>query len=114
MDTFSEQCDRNGDGIVEEAVRRVVSRFAPLRIVLFGSRARGEADRHSDIDLLVVMSEITDKHQAAVAIRRELRNLPASKDIVVTTPAEIERRGEISGTVLYEALRTGATVYAQR
>ncbi len=113
MDTFSEQRDRNGDEIVEEAVRRVVSRFAPLRIVLFGSRARGEADCHSDIDLLVVLAEANDKHQAAVAIRRELRNLPASKDIVVTTPAEIESRGEISGTVLYEALRTGATVYAQ-
>jgi len=102
------------DGTVAAAVERIVSRFAPRQIVLFGSRAQGETSMDSDIDLLVVLPEVADKHRAAVAIRRELRDLPASKDIVVSTAAEIERRGDISGTVLHEALRTGTTVYEQR
>ncbi len=102
------------DATVGTAVQQIVRCFAPLRIILFGSRARGEADTGSDIDLLVVMPEAADKHRVAVAIRRELRDLPASKDIVVATPAEIERRGDISGTVLHEALQTGTTVYGQR
>lgn len=102
------------DAIVAAAVERIVSCVAPQRVVLFGSRARGESSMDSDIDLLVVLPEIADKHRAAVAIRRELRDLPASKDIVVSTAAEIERRGDISGTVLHEALQTGTTVYEQR
>ena len=36
---------------------RIVRDFNPLQIVLFGSQARGDAHRHSDIDLLVVFSE---------------------------------------------------------
>lgn len=102
------------DATVDAAVRRIVSRFAPQRVVLFGSRARGEADSDSDIDLLVVVEETVHKHRVAVAIRHELRDLPASKDIVVATPAEIERRRDISGTLLHEALRTGTVVYERR
>ena len=40
---------------------RIVRDFNPLQIVLFGSQARGDAHRHSDIDLLVVFSELSDK-----------------------------------------------------
>ena len=113
LDTAAES-DTVLDTAVDAAVQRIVSRFAPQRIVLFGSRARGETGRDSDIDLLVVVPETADKHRVAVAIRRELRDLPASKDIVVATPAEIERRRDISGTVLHEALQTGTVVYEQR
>jgi predicted nucleotidyltransferase len=40
---------------IEEMVRRIVERFDPERIILFGSHARGTANPDSDIDLLVVM-----------------------------------------------------------
>ena len=114
MGTPAAKSDTVLDTAVDAAVQRIVSRFAPQRIVLFGSRARGETGRDSDIDLLVVVPETANKHRVAVAIRRELRDLPAGKDIVVATPAEIERRRDISGTVLHEALRTGTVVYEQR
>ena len=39
---------------------RIVQGFDPLQIILFGSQARGDADRNSDIDLLVVFLELTD------------------------------------------------------
>lgn len=96
---------------VETAVRRIAEQFGPLRIVLFGSRARGEATAASDIDLLVVLPEGTDKRQAAIAMRRALADLPVAKDIVVTTPGEIARRGAMVGTVLRRALREGRVVY---
>ena len=44
---------------------RIVRAFDPLQIILFGSQARGDADRNSDIDLLVVFSEIADKRKSA-------------------------------------------------
>jgi predicted nucleotidyltransferase len=96
---------------VETAVRRLAERFRPLRIVLFGSRARGEATAASDVDLLVVLPAVADKRQAAIAMRRALADLPLAKDIVVTTPEEIARRGTVVGTVLRRALREGRVVY---
>lgn len=99
------------DPILNLAVRRIVERFRPLRIILFGSRARGEAGPWSDLDLLVVLPEVVDKRQATVEIRRALGDLPVAKDVVVTTPAEIARRGQMVDSVLRAALREGKVVY---
>lgn len=44
-------------------------------------------------------------------MRRALGDLMVSKDIIVTTPEEIARRGDMPGTVLQAALREGKTVY---
>jgi hypothetical protein len=65
------------------------------------------------VDLLVVLSQVGDKRKAAVEIRRLLADLPVAKDIVVTTPEEIARRGDLPGTVLRSALRDGTVVYEQ-
>ena len=92
-------------------VDRIVGRFQPSRVVLFGSQARGAATEWSDVDLLVVMGDAADKRQDAVEIRRELGDMPVCKDIVVTTPDEIARRGHVVGTVLHAALREGRVVY---
>ena len=97
--------------IVDTMVNRIVAGFQPLRILLFGSRARGTDNRWSDVDLLVVMEEVADKRRAAVEMRRTLSDLPVSKDIIVTTPEEIARRGHLVGTVLRAALREGKVVY---
>jgi len=96
---------------IEIAKNRIVEHFRPLRVLLFGSHARQEAREDSDIDLLVVLPEVTDKRQTAIEIRRALNDLPASKDIIVTTPDEIARRGNLVGTVLRPALREGKVIY---
>ena len=96
---------------IQVMAERIVQDFDPVKIILFGSHARGEAGPESDIDLLVVLPEVANKRQAAVAIRRALADLPVTKDIVVTTPEEIARRGDLVGTVLRPALREGKVLY---
>jgi predicted nucleotidyltransferase len=93
--------------------RRIVRRFHPERIIVFGSQARGEARDDSDLDLLVVMSEVDDLRAARVAIRRALADVPIAKDIVVTTPARLDRYGNLIGSVLRPAIRDGVTIYAR-
>jgi predicted nucleotidyltransferase len=44
------------DAVLQEMVTRLVTAFRPLRIYLFGSRARGEATEDSDYDLLVIVA----------------------------------------------------------
>jgi len=94
-----------------DIVARITQRFDPLRIILFGSHARGEANWHSDLDLLVVLPQVENKRQMAIEIRRALNGVPVSKDIVVTTPEEIAQRGEVIGLVLRPALREGKVIY---
>ena len=100
----------NGD-VVQRMVERIVTQFGPLRVILFGSRARGEATDESDVDLLVVLENGADKRASAVAIRRSLSDMPIAKDIIVSTPDEIRRRGELVGSVLRPALREGRVVH---
>ncbi len=90
---------------------RIVRGFQPLRIILFGSQARDQADPASDIDLLVVLPEVANKRQVAVEIRRLLADLPVGKDILVTTQEEITRRGDWIGGVLRPAVREGKVLY---
>ena len=96
---------------IADMVDRIVSGFDPSQVLLFGSHARGAANEWSDVDLLVVMSDVTDKRQAAIEIRRSLADLLVSKDIVVTTPDDIARRGHVVGTVLHAAIRDGKVLY---
>jgi predicted nucleotidyltransferase len=96
---------------LSEVVERIARQFEPLRIIIFGSWARGQARPDSDLDLLVVLPRVDNKRQAAIRIGNALSDLPVSKDIVVTTPEEIAARGDVIGQVLRPALREGKVVY---
>src|SRR5262245_48714111 len=91
--------------------RRIVARFDPLQVILFGSRARGDARADSDVDLLVVFTYVENSRTAAVAILDELSDQQLFKDVVVTTPDEITARGTLIGTVLEPALRERRVLY---
>ena len=100
--------------LVSVMVDRIVKRFQPNCVILFGSQARGDTDESSDVDLMVVLNHVPNKHHTAVEIRRSLRDVPVGKDIIVVTPGEIEREGDVVGTIAYEALREGKIVYEKR
>lgn len=90
---------------------RIVERFHPLKVILFGSIARGDARPDSDLDLLVIFPHIENKHRARADIFRALSDIPAPLDVLVTTPDEIERRKDALGSVLRPAIREGRVVY---
>lgn len=94
-------------------VRRIVERFDPERVILFGSHARGTADPDSDVDLLVVMSHSGSKREKQLEIRLALHEFPLSKDIIVTTPEEFAWRRKVPGTIERPAAREGKLLYAR-
>lgn len=100
--------------VIDRMVRRIVKRFDPDRIILFGSHARGTAGPDSDIDLLVVMPVSGSTRKKAVEIGVALHDINVPKDIVVTTPEEFEWRKEVVGTIERPAVREGKVLYARR
>lgn len=96
---------------LNEVIDRITRRFDPVRIILFGSWARGEATKDSDLDLLVVLPKVEHKRKAAIQIGNLLSNLPISKDIIVTTPEEIAKYGKTVGNILRPALQEGKVIY---
>lgn len=97
-----------------DAIDRIVSEFDPLRIILFGSWARGQARVDSDVDFLIVLPEVTNKRRATIDVMRALNELPISKDVIVTTPQEIAERSEMIGHVLRPALAEGIIIYERK
>ena len=91
--------------------RRIVRGFHPRRIVLFGSQARGTAQRGSDIDLLVVMDAVEGRRQLAASMYAALSGIPVGTDIVVATTADLDRFRGVPGTILGPALEEGRSLY---
>ena len=101
----------NPQAVIEKMVRRIVRKFKPDQVVLFGSYARGTAGPDSDVDLLVVMPVEGPKIRKVIEIRVALGGMGISKDIVVFTPDEVRRYRDVVGTILYPAYREGKILY---
>ncbi len=97
--------------VLHEATQRLVAQFAPTRIILFGSQARGTADERSDVDLLVVCPVVGRKRDLMVAMDRALGGLGIARDVMVLTPEEYERDRHIPGTVARPASLEGKVLY---
>jgi predicted nucleotidyltransferase len=99
------------EATIAEITRRIVSRFQPERIILFGSHARGTAGPDSDVDLLVVLPPDGSRRRRAVEIELELHGIRIPIDVIVVTPEDVERGRSIPGTVIRPALREGKVLY---
>ena len=98
--------------LLDDLVRRIVQAVHPLRIILFGSAARGEVGPDSDIDVLVVMPRGTHRRETAQYLHTKLFSLPAAVDILVATPSDLDRhRGNI-GLIYHTVLEEGEELYA--
>jgi len=97
---------------IEEMVQRIVERFHPEKIILFGSYARGQAGPDSDVDLLVVMPVHGSKRDTQLQVRLALHDIRLAKDVIVVTPDQFERQRDIPGTIVRPALLEGKILYA--
>ena len=102
------------ENVLHEIVRRLVEAIDPDRIVLFGSRARGEARSASDVDLLIVKDSEEPTHRRAIPAYRALIGLGVPKDIIWRTPAEVEDWAAVPNYVTTRALREGRILYEKQ
>ena len=75
---------------LDDIIRRIVEVARPEKIILFGSAARGDMNRHSDVDLLLI-KEGGDPWAVMGDVYGNLRGVGAAIDAIVVTPAQVER-----------------------
>ena len=97
---------------IDFLVQRIVEEARPLRIIVFGSAARGEIKQQSDIDILVVMPEGTHRRQTAQFLYRTIRGAGVPFDILVATPSDLEKHKNNIGLIYRTILEEGKVVYA--
>jgi predicted nucleotidyltransferase len=98
--------------LVETVTQRLVAEFQPEQIWLFGSHAWGTPHEDSDVDLMVIVPESSER-----AIRRMQRaqhclgDLDLSKDVFVQTRAEFDRYRHVQASLQYRILDRGRKLY---
>ncbi len=97
--------------VIDDLVRRIVEIVSPLRIILFGSAARGEMGPHSDLDVLVVMPNGTHRRETAQEIYLRLGGLRYPKDIIVVTEGDVIQYRSNPYLIIKNALDEGKEIY---
>jgi predicted nucleotidyltransferase len=93
------------------AIQKIARELNPEKIILFGSYAYGMPNRHSDVDLLVIMKTKSSAKDRSWAVSRLLLPRPFPVDILVKTPKEVEKALEAGDFFLKEILTRGKVLY---
>src|SRR5205085_11583612 len=89
----------DAQALIPRIVKRIVKRFGPEKVILFGSQARGDAGPDSDVDLLVVMPVEGSVREKRLEISVTLPDHPIPVDVIVTTPEAFAWRADVVGTI---------------
>jgi predicted nucleotidyltransferase len=96
---------------IDQAVHILAQAVRPVKIILFGSYARGDARHDSDVDFLVVESSVPNRRSEMARLRNMLRPLRIPVDVIVASEAELREWSHLPGHVLYWALKEGKELH---
>jgi predicted nucleotidyltransferase len=102
------------EALLGEVVRRLVEAIDPDKIILFGSRARGDPRPDSDLDLLIVRESAEKPHRRAIPAYEALSGLGVPKDILWYTPQEVEDWSAVKYHVATRAVKEGRVLYEKQ
>ena len=103
------------DALLDQMVQAIVAEVDPEQVILFGSRARGDAREDSDVDLVVVEAEPfgpeRSRRRELVRLYHALVEFPVSADILVYSHDDVDYWRDSLNHVLARALREGKVLY---
>jgi predicted nucleotidyltransferase len=106
--------DPGNDDLISDIVRRIVETAQPDKIILFGSRARGDSRPNSDFDVLVIKESSEPGYRRDAPIYLALAGLNAPVDVLVYTPEEVTDWSAVPQAFVTTALREGKVLYERK
>jgi predicted nucleotidyltransferase len=97
--------------LMDEIVRRIVQVIHPEKVILFGSRARGEARPESDVDLLVIAKSEQPRYRRSAPLYGALSDILIPMDILVYSPEEVQEWSGVRQAFVTTAVREGKVLY---
>lgn len=112
MVTTIDKRKRIPNSAIIKVAKNIAERYAPEKIILFGSYANGNFHPESDVDLLVVM-DCDSPVQQAINIAQNVEHHFAL-DIIVKTPEQLEQRLKLDDMFVKEIMEEGKILYERR
>ena len=99
---------------IQRILDKLVTGYAPQKVILYGSYAYGKPDRDSDIDLLIIKDTSERFIDRWVTVQQILTGTHPSIPVetLVLTPQEMERRLAIGDQFVEEIITRGEVLYA--
>jgi len=96
---------------IKRLTELLIEAAKPNRIIMFGSRARGEAGEDSDLDVMVVEEAVSDRVGEMVRLNRLLRSSDIPVDLLVVSAEKFNYWCDTPGNVYFEAATEGEVLY---
>ena len=96
---------------IKRLTELLVQAAKPNRIIMFGSRARGEEGEDSDLDVMVVEEAVLDRVGEMVRLNRLLRSFDIPVDLLVVSAEKFNYWRDTPGNVYFEAATEGEVLY---
>jgi len=101
------------DRVLGEIVRRLVAVYAPERIYLFGSKARGDSGPDSDYDLMVVVADDAPAEMKRSRLAYEaLWGTGSAADVLLCTRTYFQSRLHVAASLPATIAREGKLLHA--
>jgi len=98
--------------LIDDLKRQIVSLIHPLKIIIFGSAARGDFKEGSDVDILVVVPQGMHRRHTCQELYRKISGVKTPFDILVATPQDLQEHKDNIGLIYHTILREGKEIYA--
>ena len=96
---------------INEVVTKIVSRFNPDKIILFGSYANGTQNNDSDLDLLIVQDSDLPMQKRGLDIRLSLIGSMIPIDLLVYTKSEFDQEKNKHFSFVNSAIKNSKVLY---
>ena len=98
---------------IEKLVDRIGKEYKPEKVYIFGSYAWGEVTPDSDVDFFIIKKTRKFRAERNREVSRLLIDRQIPVDILVYTPAEVEKRKKMGDFFITDILTKGKLVYAK-
>ncbi len=96
---------------IEIIVEQIIQKYRPMKIILFGSAARGEYDEVNDLDFLIIKKDVPLHGLERMRELDELIERNIAADMLVYRPDEFDERIKLGDPFIKTILREGRVLY---